>query len=354
MKVGPINDASTWRSLSARSASVSRFDTTVEDVSNTSESSAQADDSEEKKQFSPSPLYTSYSSDTLQKTLQDILNPARIAALEACDVQPVPYDTYSFSSYIFSLRGRNFSMIITPLLVLLLWGLGWQLLFIFLPKGDSYNEIIGSYVSNLQHTISSIDDLISKLITPVSFLLTFRLGRAAKRFWDARQAAGMMTELCRSNIAIATVGFISPIRLKRTKSRKQKQLRDSKKKNDNQMDRNEDDTDEAKIQVATSAQPGEDFDAEIELLCEYARWLTSFPVAVKHFLRPEERMGWDSTAYYKKHRFEIGPLLCDEDANHVILAYDDEKGQAVFDKNAKRVREPPLVYVDLYVDSMFC
>jgi hypothetical protein len=38
----------------------------------------------------------------------------------------------------------------------------------------------------------------------------------------------------------------------------------------------------------------------------------------------------------------------------VILAYDDEKGQAVFDKNAKRVREPPLVYVDLYVDSMFC
>ena len=335
-----VNDVSTWRTMSARSASVSRFG--GDGDLKISETSEQSNDSEEKQQLSPSPLYTSYSSDTLQKTLQDILNPARIAALEACDVRPVPYNTYSFTSYIFSLKGRNLSMIISPLLALLLWGLGWQLLFIFLPKGDSHNETINSYVSDLQNTLSAVDDLISNLITPVSFLLTFRLGRGAIRFWDARQAAGRMIELCRTNIATTSVGFTSPIRLKRRYSRR-KQLRECKKANDEQIDRNECATDKVKIHAAKNAQSREDFDAEIELLCEYARWLSAFPIAVKHFLRPEERLGWDNTAYYKKQRFEIGPLLSDEDANHVLLSHEDEKGQAVFDKNTKRVREQPLV-----------
>eukprot|EP00986_Skeletonema_menzelii_P013771 scaffold8389_cov140-Skeletonema_menzelii.AAC.1 len=211
----------------------------------------------------------------------------------------------------------------------------------FLPKGDSYNEVIESYVSDLQRTLSSLNDLISTLVTPVSFLLVFRLGRAAVRFWDARQAAGLMIELCRSNIAIVTVGFISPIRRQRRCTRRQ--LRNDTKTNDEQRGRNKDDIDEATLLSAKNHQPETDFDTEIELLCEYARWLTSFPVAVKHFLRPDERLGWDDTAYHKKQRFEIGPLLCDEDANRILLSYEDEKGNAVFERNAKRVREPPLV-----------
>jgi len=337
-----INDVSTWRSMPAKSASVARFEN-IDEVSKVSDSSEQSKD----EQLSPTQLYSSlqdgHSSDTLKKTLQDILNPARIAALEACDVQPVPYDSYSFSSYIFTLKGRNLSMILSPLLALLLWGLGWQLLFMFLPKGDSYNEVIGTYESDLQRTLSSVNDLISTLVTPVSFLLVFRLGRAAIRFWDARQATGLMIEKCRSNIATATVGFISPIRQKRRYCRRQKQRSDNTETNDGQRDEKKGDTDKEKIQSAKIPQPGEDFDVEIELLCEYARWLTSFPVAVKHFLRPEERLGWDDTAYYKKQRFEIGPLLCDEDANHIMLSYEDERGQPVFDRNAKRVRDPPLV-----------
>ena len=118
-----INDVSTWRSMSARAASVSRFEINEPIISKFSESSAD----DEQKQLSPAPLHSSYSSDTLQKTLKDILNPERIAALEACDVKPIPYDSYSFSSYIFSLKGRNLSMILPPLLALLFWGLGWQL-----------------------------------------------------------------------------------------------------------------------------------------------------------------------------------------------------------------------------------
>jgi len=214
----------------------------------------------------------------------------------------------------------------------------------FLPKGDSYNEVIESYVSDLQRTLSSLNDLISTLVTPVSFLLVFRLGRAAVRFWDARQAAGLMIELCRSNIAIVTVGFISPIRRQRRCTRRQ--LRNDTKTNDEQRGRNKNDIDEATLLSAKNHQPETDFDTEIELLCEYARWLTSFPVAVKHFLRPDERLGWDDTAYHKKQRFEIGPLLCDEDANRILLSYEDEKGKSVFERNAKRVREPPLVVLN--------
>ncbi len=322
--------------MSEKRASESKFEH-IDEVSkiSDSETSEQSKNDSEQKQLAPVPMHSSHPSDALQQTLQDILNPARIAALEACDVKPIPYNPYSISSYIFSLKGRNFPMIVPPLLALLLWGLGWQLLFMFLPKGDSYNEVTESYVCDLQRTLSSLNDLVSTMVTPVSFLLVFRLGRASIRFWDARQAAGLMIELCRSNIATVTVGFISPIRQHR-RHMKKKQLRDNTEK-----DRNEGDTDEVKIQSVS--QSGEDFDAEIELLCEYARWLTSFPVAVKHFLRPEERLGWDDTAYYKKQRFEIGPLLCDEDANHMMLSYDDERGKAVFDKNAKRVRDPPLV-----------
>ena len=134
-----VNAVSTWQSMSARRASLSTFD----ELPNLPDQLT--DGGSEEHQLLPSPFYTLYSSDTLQATLRDILNPARIAALEACDVRPIPYNPDSLFSNIFTLQGRNFSMTIVPLFVLLLWGVGWELLFIFLPKGDSYNEEINKY-----------------------------------------------------------------------------------------------------------------------------------------------------------------------------------------------------------------
>lgn len=293
-------------------------------------------DNDNEQPLLPKPLHSSCSSDILSRTLQDILSPERIAALEAADVNAVPYNPRSFFSYIFTFRGRNFSMTVYPLLALLLWGVGWQLLFIFLDKGESYNEQLNAHVSDLQHLLASIDSLISQLITPVSFLLTFRLGRAAIRFWDARQAAGKMTEICRAK------NFISPLRLKRRHdSRRQKTYQDDEQRQTTagNIDKTQIDTQKQNAQLVDKF----DIEDEIKLLCEYARWLTSFPVAVKHFLRPEKRKGWENSAYYKKRRFEIGPLLSDEDANNVILVHEDNNGKAVFDKDAKRVRDPPLV-----------
>ena len=333
-----LDGISIWRSITDREASQSRV---LSDISKDVVGLPEHDNDNEQPLL-PKPLHSSCSSDILSRTLRDILSPERIAALEACDVKAVPYNPRSFFSYIFTFRGRNFSMTVYPLLALLLWGVGWQLLFIYLDKGESYNEQINAHVSDLQHLLASIDSLISQLITPVSFLLTFRLGRAAIRFWDARQAAGKMTEICRANIATVTVNFISPLRLKRRHdSRRQKTYQDDEQRQTTtgNIDKTKKQTQEKNAQLVHKF----DIEDEIKLLCEYARWLTSFPVAVKHFLRPEERKGWENSAYYKKRRFEIGPLLSDEDANNVILVHEDDNGKAVFDKDAKRVRDPPLV-----------
>ena len=43
----------------------------------------------------------------LDATIETILSPERLAALEAVDVPAIPYNTYSIFSYIFSIRGKS-------------------------------------------------------------------------------------------------------------------------------------------------------------------------------------------------------------------------------------------------------
>jgi len=262
-----------------------------------------------------------------QTTLQAILSPSRLAALDAVDVAPIPYNSYSFFSYIMSIHGRNFPMLISPLLALFLFGLGWQILFVY-GLDDA---------SDVQEFLASLDDLITPLLTPLSFLLTFRLGRAAVRFWDARRAAGKMVEICRTNIATVSVGFISPIRLRKRHKRKQQPQSHIA---DNEQDKAQQDKRE-------NDGENEDHTEDLELLCEYARWLAVFPIAVKHFLRPATRKGWKMDVRYKKRRYEIGPLLTEEDAQNVIMEYDDENGKPTSDCiTGIRARDPPLVVLN--------
>ena len=258
---------------------------------------------------------------TYERTLQAILGPSRLASLASFDADPIPYNTYSYFSYIYVLRGRNLPMMIMPLITLFFWGLGWQLLFHYGVK----SEIIYQGVTDLQDYLSSMEELVIPLLTPLSFMLTFRLGRAAVRFWEARAAAGKMVEICRSNVATVCAGFLSPIRLRKRHMQKQQQQREK----ENVQPCNMEEEEEA-----------------IELLCEYARWLTVFPVAVKHFLRPVSRPGWDAGTRFKKRRYEIGPLLSDKDAELVIMEYDDRDGKPTDDTSATRARDPPLVVLN--------
>jgi hypothetical protein len=102
--------------------------------------------------------------------------------LEAFDAEPIPYDPYSIFSHILTLRGRNFSMMAAPLLVLTVWGLSWQLIFRYaLEPGSEYSDQIHIYISDVQDTIASLDDLINQFLLPVSFLFAFRLGCVCRR-----------------------------------------------------------------------------------------------------------------------------------------------------------------------------
>ena len=113
-----------------------------------------------------------------EKTLRSLLCPSRLAALESSDVSPVPYNTYSFFSHIISIRGRGFQMLAVPLTSLFIWDLAWWFIF---SKGLIDME------GKFQDDVASLAGLVDPLLTPLSFLLTFRLGRAAVRWWEVRR-----------------------------------------------------------------------------------------------------------------------------------------------------------------------
>ena len=148
-----LSSISTWAKTTPREASVARFDTSLA-----------TDEACEESEFA--------------KTMHAILWPLRLSALEAADVAPITYTSCSFFSNVLAIRGRNFSMLVAPLVSLFLWGLGWQLVFRYGSKEE------GAYIDDVLDYLVSIESLIRPLITPLSFLLVFRLGRAAVRFWD--------------------------------------------------------------------------------------------------------------------------------------------------------------------------
>ena len=148
-----LSSIATWAKMTPLEASAARVDTSVA-----------TDEAYEESEFG--------------KTMHAILCPLRLSALEAADVAPVTYNNYSFFSNVLAIRGRNFSMLVAPLVSLFLWGLGWQLVFWFGSKEE------GAYIDDVQDYLVSIESLITPLITPLSFLLVFRLGRSAVRFWD--------------------------------------------------------------------------------------------------------------------------------------------------------------------------
>ena len=202
---------------------------------------------------------STYIVDDKSSVRESILSPDRLNALLACDITVLAYDPHKWN-IVLTLRGRNIKMIAIPLTLLTLWGIFWILLL-------SHDRF-----SNVRDTIGELEGLISPLLVPVSFLLVFRLGRAAIRFWDARKAVGKIVEMCRVLISTASVAC------------------------DDSEDKSS--------------------------LGDIARWACVFPIAVKNFLQPSTRKGWDSDALIKKRRFEIGSLLSNEEADEVLYTSD--------------------------------
>ena len=306
-----LSRRSTWANMSEHCASLARLD------SGSSTSTPPRDDDVS----------------VVEATLSALLSPTRLAGLAAADVAPVPYNRHSFFSYVWAFHGRNLGMLVAPLLALFLWGVGWQLLFFH-----------GVATEDARDLLESMEDLITVLLTPLSFLLTFRLGRAAVRFWDARAAAGKMVEMCRANIATICAGVASPLRFRRRRAKERQHTetqqplggscpyQGDKETQNEQHEKQEESRDDAQA---------------LEMLCDYARWLAVFPIAVNHFLRPSKRKGWKPSNRYKKRRYEIGTVLTDEDACNVIMQYDDDAGALTFDAaSGTPARTPPLVVLN--------
>ena len=197
-----------------------------------------------------------------------LLYPPRLKTLFACDTQIIPPTKYRPRSFsmVMSIGGRNMSMIVMPLTCLLVWDVIWVIALTSQKPSQT-----GKDLSN------KLDGLVSPLLTPVSFLLVFRLGRAAVRFWDARSAVGKVVEVCRTLMSTVAAACI-----------------DSQSQHHNEM---------------------------VE---EFSRWLCVFPIAVKNFVRPSAREGWKEEHRHNKRRFEIGLLLDEKDANDLLNVKQDQ------------------------------
>ena len=204
-----------------------------------------------------------YIVDDKSPVMESILSPDRLNALLACDITVLAYNPHKWS-IVLTLRGRNIKMIAILLALLTLWGIFWIILL-------SYDRF-----GHVRDTIGELEGLICPLLVPVSFLLVFRLGRAAVRFWDARKAVGKIVEMCRVFVSTAFVAC------------------------DDMEDKSS--------------------------LDDIARWTCIFPIAVKNFLQPSTRKGWDRDALIKKRRFEIGSLLSNAEANEVLNTSDNNLG----------------------------
>ena len=129
-----------------------------------------------------------------------LLNEDRLKALRACDEGKRPYNSRAFS-IVFSLRGRNFLDFAPPLVIVTIWSIVWAAIitgtchcsgvFLAAPE-DHFNK------SDLRDSLLPLQDLLGdSLSQTIGFLLVFRLGRSAIRYWEGRAATGKMVEACR-------------------------------------------------------------------------------------------------------------------------------------------------------------
>ena len=124
-----------------------------------------------------------------------ILDPDRVAALVACDSSISSYDPRSWA-FVLRPDGRNAAAVAWPLGLLVFWGMAWTAALGSARAGPTRDAVA-----------DALDGLVSPLLVPVSFLLVFRLGRAAVRFWDARAAVGRVVEKSRVLMSTAAAGM---------------------------------------------------------------------------------------------------------------------------------------------------
>ncbi len=98
-----------------------------------------------------------------------------------------------------------------------------------------------------------------------------------------------MVGICRTLIATVISEFMSPIRLSNMRCAHTREEQPQRAGMDNEHSL----AGVHENQNHNDIENGNDEEA-LKLLCEFARWLVVFPLAVKNLLRPATRKGWNS------------------------------------------------------------
>ena len=188
-----------------------------------------------------------------ERTLRQEAN--RLEHLRAKAAKQKKYSPASWFSVIFSYRGRAAHHIRHPL--------AWVLLV----------SVVAALVSTSHGTrkwtawLKRVEAAEALLRMALSFLLVFRLGRSATRYWEARQKAGAMIEVCRTLASTALAHMVVGGDLDRVEHRLRWPASPRAAR------------DEAKDEpwMSTSCSPP-------SAVC---RWVVVFPVAAKNYLRAD-------------------------------------------------------------------
>jgi putative membrane protein len=135
---------------------------------------------------------------------EQLMDPARLSALRDCDAALREYDPRSFW-LIFQLSGRGAESVAFPMIGTTLWATAWGLGLIAAggsTGGADAEAADGSdgsstAAASARVVLAPLQQVFSPMLAAVSFLLVFRLSRAAVRYWDARAAAGKMVGVSR-------------------------------------------------------------------------------------------------------------------------------------------------------------
>ena len=179
----------------------------------------------------------------------------RLEHLRAKAAKQKKYSPASWFSVIFSYRGRAAHHIRHPL--------AWVLVVSVVAAVVSTSRGPRKWTAWLKR----VEAAEALLRMALSFLLVFRLGRSATRYWEARQKAGAMIEVCRTLASTALAHMVVGGDLDRVEHRLRWPASPRAAR------------DEAKDEpwMSTSCSPA-------SAVC---RWVVVFPVAAKNYLRAD-------------------------------------------------------------------
>lgn len=142
--------------------------------------------------------------ETHHEVCDALLNAERIDALIASDGNIIVWERESWQVVV-DPRGRNADLIIWPWLAVTMWAV--LIAVLIGPRDGGGLDLTerGQATPIFEMIIRTIDELFVHVLGTVSFLLVFRLSRAAVRYWDARAALGKLVELCRAFASEACV-----------------------------------------------------------------------------------------------------------------------------------------------------